>query len=206
MGFLDVLLGRTKPVKPDLDQLFGLPSAAITLQADIGFTPTGLGSVCFAAIEGGAFAQVQQEVRALLDADSERGGVPVEFSRDAYGYSWLLSRRDPGDLPTLVNDLHAVNSALQDSGFGPQLLCSLVTFHDAELRPLALVYLYKRGTFYPFAPLPGQKRDNPLELQVRATAKDDLRIEEDLSRWFPLWGAPGLPRSANPAWRGEANT
>ena len=192
MGLLDVLFGRSKPVKPDLDQLFGLPSAAITLQAAIGFTPTGLGSVCFASIEGGAFAQVQQEVRALLDADTERGGAPVEFSRDAYGYSWLVSRRDPDNLPALVNDLHAVNTALQDSGFGPQLLCSLVTFQDAELRRLGLVYLYKRGTFYPFAPLPGQKRDNPLEFQVKATVKDDLRIEEDLSRWFPLWGAPGL--------------
>ncbi|WP_405804589.1 hypothetical protein OG729_05165 [Streptomyces sp. NBC_00210] len=192
MGLLDVLFGRSKPVKPDLDQLFGLPSAAITLQAAVGFTPAGLGSVCFASIEGGAFAQVQQEVRALLDADTERGGAPVEFSRDAYGYSWLVSRRDPDNLPALVNDLHAVNTALQDSGFGPQLLCSLVTFQDAELRRLGLVYLYKRGTFYPFAPLPGQKRDNPLELQVKATVKDDLRMEEDLSRWFPLWGAPGL--------------
>ena len=48
-----------------------------------------------------------------------------------------------------------MNTALEDSGFGPQLLCSLVGFRDAERRPLALVYLYKRGTFYPFAPLPG---------------------------------------------------
>ncbi|NBM20263.1 PspA-associated protein PspAB [Streptomyces sp. GC420] len=192
MGFLDALFGRSKPVRPDLDQLFGLPSAAITLQAAIGFRPTGLGSVCFASIEGGAFAEVRREMRALLDADTGRGGTPVELSRDGYGYSWLLSRRDPDDLPALVNDLHAVNTALQDSGFGPQLLCSLVTFQDAELRPLALVYLYKRGTFYPFAPLPGQKRDNPLELQVRATVQDDLRVEQDLSRWFPVWGAPGL--------------
>ncbi|MFB6612657.1 hypothetical protein ACFCV9_00255 [Streptomyces sp. NPDC056367] len=192
MGFWDTLLGRSKPVRPDLDQLFGLPSAAITLQAAIGFTPTGAGSVCFASIEGGAFTRVQQEVRALLEADSERGGAPVEFSRDGYGYSWLLSRRAPDDLPALVGDLHAVNTALQDSGFGPQLLCSLVSFRDAELRPLALVYLYKRGTFYPFAPQSGERRDNPLELQVKAVIKDDLRIEEELSRWFPLWGAPGL--------------
>ncbi|WP_338675336.1 hypothetical protein V1460_21940 [Streptomyces sp. SCSIO 30461] len=192
MGFLDALFGRSKPVKPDLDQLFGLPSAAITLQAAIGFRPTGTGSVCFASIEGGAFAQVQDEVRALLDADSQRGGTPVEFSRDDYGYSWLLTRRSPDDLPGLVGDLHAVNTTLQDSGFGPQLLCSLVAFHDAELRPLALIYLYKRGSFYPFAPLPGEKRDNPLELQVKAVLKDDLRIEQDLTRWFPLWGAPGL--------------
>ncbi|WP_019711831.1 PspA-associated protein PspAB [Streptomyces xinghaiensis] len=191
-GFWNALLGRSKPVRPDLDQLFGLPSAAITLQAAAGFTPTGAGSVCFATIEGGAFTEVRQEVQALLDADSERGGVPVELIRDDFGYSWLLSRRAPDELPALVNDLHAVNTALQDSGFGPQLLCSLVTFRNTEQRPLALVYLYKRGTFYPFAPLPGEKRDNPLELQIKAAIKDDLRLEEDLSRWFPLWGAPGL--------------
>ncbi|MFJ8165809.1 hypothetical protein ACIRBY_33505 [Streptomyces sp. NPDC096136] len=192
MGFWDVLLGRSKPVGPDLDQLFGLPSAAVTLQAAAGFAPTGAGSVCFASIEGGAFTGIRQEVRALLDADSGRGGAPVEFSRDGYGYTWLLSERTPEDLPALVGDLHAVNTALQDGGFGPQLLCSLVSFRDAELRPLALVYLYKRGTFYPFAPLPGQKRDNPLELQIKAVVKDDLRVEADVSRWFPLWGAPGL--------------
>ncbi|MGW7360834.1 PspA-associated protein PspAB [Streptomyces sp. NPDC054802] len=192
MGFLDVLFGRSKPARPDLDQLFGLPSAAITLQAATGFVPTGAGSVCFASIEGGAFARIQQEVRALLNADSERGGTQVEFSRDAYGYCWLLSRRGPDDLPALVSDLHAVNTALQDSGFGPQLLCSLTVFHDAEQRPLTLVYLYKRGTFYPFAPLPGEKRDNALELQVKAAVQDDLRLEQDLTRWFPLWRAPGL--------------
>nr|WP_188284406.1 hypothetical protein [Streptomyces sp. CBMA29] len=51
---------------------------------------------------------------------------------------------------------------------------------------------YKRGSFYPFAPLPGEKRDNALELQVRALVTNDLRLEDDLSRWFPVWGAPGL--------------
>ncbi|MFJ5232128.1 hypothetical protein ACIQBJ_19800 [Kitasatospora sp. NPDC088391] len=194
MGFLDALFGRTKPVKPDLDQLFGVPSAALTLQAAAGFTPTGLGSVCFAAVEGGAFAEVQAQVRALLDADTDRGGTPVEASRDGYGYSWLLARHTPDELPDLVNDLHAVNSELEANGFGPQLLCSLVGFRDTGGRALALVYLYKRGTFYPFAPVPGggEKRDNALELQVKAMLGNDLRIEPDLSRWFPVWGAPGL--------------
>ena len=32
MGLLDTLLGRSKPVQPNLDQLFGLPSAAMTLE------------------------------------------------------------------------------------------------------------------------------------------------------------------------------
>ncbi|MEU6065747.1 MULTISPECIES: PspA-associated protein PspAB [Streptomyces] len=194
MGLLDILLGRTKPVAPDLDQLFALPSAAITLQAAAGFTPTGGGAVCFATVEGGAFEQTHREVQALLDADADRSGPPVELRQDDYGYSWLVSRRTPDQLPQLVNDLHAVNSSMEVNGFGPQLLCSLAGFRDDSGRSLALVYLYKRGTFYPFAPLPGgtQRRDNALELQVKAALVNDLRIEQDLSRWFPVWGAPGL--------------
>lgn len=64
----------------------------------------------------------------------------------------------------------------------------------ARERPLALVYPYKRGTFHPFAPLPGQsaKRDNATELQIRTLLADDLPIDPDLSRWFPVWGAPGI--------------
>ncbi|MEV0041215.1 hypothetical protein [Streptomyces sp. NPDC050804] len=194
MGLLDTILGRSKPVRPHLDQLFALPSAALTLQAGAGFVPTGLGSVCFAGVEGGGFARIRQDVEELLDADSGRAGHPVEFSQDSYGYTWLLARRPPDDTAALVNDLHAVNTLLEEGGFGPQLLCSLMGFRDSEQRPLGLVYLYKRGTFYPFAPLPGgnEKRDNQRELQVRALLGDDLRIESDLARWFPVWGAPGL--------------
>lgn len=194
MGLLDTILGRSKPVLPDLDQLFAVPSAALTLQAATGFVPTGLGSVCFAGVEGATFARIQQDVRELLDADTASGGIPVEFSRDSYGYTWLLARQPAEDTAALVNDLHAVNTLLQDGGFGPQLLCSLIAFRDEQERPLALVYLYKRGTFYPFAPVPGsgEKRDNQLELQTRAALGDDLRVEKDLARWFPVWGAPGL--------------
>ncbi|ELP66743.1 PspA-associated protein PspAB [Streptomyces turgidiscabies] len=213
MGLLDILLGRTKPVAPDLDRLFGLPSAAVTLQAVAGFTPTGRGSVCFATVEGAAFDDIRKEAQALLDADAERTGPPVELVRDEYGYTWLVSRRGPEDLPALVGDLHAVNSALEAGGFGPQLLCSVVGFEGGGsregggggegVRRLGLVYLYKRGTFFPFSPLTGgdprggergdgQRRDSALELQVRAALSGDLRIEQDLSRWFPVWGAPGL--------------
>ncbi|MFF4603934.1 hypothetical protein ACFY12_14530 [Streptomyces sp. NPDC001339] len=187
MGFLDAILGRSKPVRPDLDQLFALPSAAVTLQVAAGFTATGVGSVCFASVEGGAFSRIQEEARSLLDGS-------VEFTQDAYGYTWLLVRHSPDDVAGLVNDLHAVNTSLEEAGFGPQLLCSLLGFRDERERSLALVYLYKRGTFYPFAPQPGgdERRDNSLELQVRAMLGDDLTVEKDLARWFPVWGAPGL--------------
>lgn len=189
MGLLDSLLGRRKAVPPNLDQLFALPSAALTLQAAAGFEPTGSGSVCFRAAEGGEFARLTGDMQSLLDAD---GGPPVERSVDSYGFTWLLVRHDPGDVAGLVTELHAVNSSLENAGFGPALLCSLLSFQDSGGRKLALVYLYKRGTFYPFAPMEGQRRDTALELQVKAQLADDLRTEDDVSRWFPVWGAPGL--------------
>jgi hypothetical protein len=199
VGLFDSILGRTKPVKPDLDQLFALPSAAITLEASMGLRPTGTGSVAFRAPEGRAFADVQAEVQALLDAD---GGPKVEAALDSYGYTWLVCRTDPPDLSALVTDLHAVNSTLQDSGFGTTLLCSLASFADERGTRLGLVYRCKQGTCYPFAPAAGsgttldgaapQRRDNLLEIQVRDLLATDLRVERDTSRWFAVWGAPGL--------------
>ena len=194
MGFLDTLFGRTKPVQPKLDDLFALPSAAITLQAATGFTPTGSGSVCFRAVEGKTFSDIQAEVRELLNMDAGKpdGGLPVEVTKDSYGFTWLVSSHMSDEMDGLVTDLHAVNSTLVDNGFGPQLLCTLVAFRDEQERRLALVYLYKRGTFYPFAPTSGQRRDNALEFQIKGALGDDLKIEQDLAKWFPVWGAPGL--------------
>ncbi|MEP6759809.1 MAG: hypothetical protein ABJA93_00395 [Sporichthyaceae bacterium] len=189
MSWLDRALGRSKPAAPDLDQLFAVPDAALTLESGIGVHPTGLGSVSFRAAEGGAFASLTDDVQALLDADE---GPKVERSVDQFGYTWVLVRREPDDMPGLVTDLHAINSSLQDHGFGPSLLCSLIGFRTLAAAPFGLVYLYKRGTFYPFAPTTEQQRDNALELQVRGLLSNDLRVEPDLARWFPVWGAPGL--------------
>ena len=190
MGFLDTLLGRTKPVQPNLDALFSLPTAAITLQAAMGFTPTGTGSVCFRAAEGRAFSDIEAEVRELLSMGAD--AAQVEVTGDSYGFTWLVCKHSSDDMESLVTDLHAVNTSLADGGFGPQLLCTLVGFTNASGRKVGIVYLYKRGTFYPFAPQAGEHRDNALELEVRGNVGADLKIEPDLSRWFPVWGAPGL--------------
>lgn len=189
MGLFKNLFGRSDPPKPNLDNLFSVPSAAVTLQVSAGFLPTGVASVCYREAEGGAFATLQTDVQQLLDAD---GGPKVERSTDDFGFTWLVCRNDPNALSELVTEVHAVNSSLQDAGFGPSLLCSLVSFQDAAGRRLGLVYLYKQGTFYPFAPQGHHTRDNALELQMRGVLAEDLQVEPELGRWMAVWGAPGL--------------
>jgi hypothetical protein len=192
MGLLDTILGRSKPVKPNLDDLFALPSAAVTLQAAAELRPTGVGSVCVKAAEGGAFAGLREEIDQLLAVDAPDGARKYEESSDSFGFTWLTRRTSPDDLSGLVTDLHAINSTLDAAGFGSALLCTLVAFSDGEKPAIGMIYLYKRGAWYPFAPTGKDKRDNARELQVRAQLGDDLKIEADLSRWFPVWGAPGL--------------
>lgn len=188
MGFRDVF-GARKPAAPDLNNLFGLPAAAITLEASLGFQPTGTGAVAFRAMAGKAFDDAQSEVEALLAAGGTTG---VRVSSDDFGYTWIEVSTAPPDAAALITALHAVNSTLELQGFGPQLLCTLVPF-AYEGRKLAMVYLFKQGTFYPFAPEAGaQRRDNMLELQVRDLLGNDIAIEKDLGRWFAVWGAPGL--------------
>jgi hypothetical protein len=189
-GFWGAITGRTKPKQANLDSLFLVPSAAITLETSAGLTPTGTGSVCYRAADGAAYQQMQDDVVALLKDDPDKPDVTVQ--RDSFGFTWLVVNGDPTDVEGLCTDLHAVNAALEEQGFAGGLLCSVVPFADRSGHKVGLVYLYKQGTFYGFAPTGANTRDNLLEIQVRDELKAELPMEQDLQRWLALWGAPGL--------------
>ena len=205
MGLFDTLLGRTKPVQSDLDALFALPSASITLQSASATTFSGHAGVCFKPPSGQGFADMQAEVVNLL---SMEGAAGITSSTDSFGYQWLVVQ-DP-DVEALVTQIHLVNSSLADAGWGPQLLCSvfgLARLADASPDDPAregetvgdgavlastsyLVYLFKRGTFYPFVPTGHEQRSTEEEFKLRSLLADDLKVETDLDRWFPLWDLP----------------
>jgi hypothetical protein len=205
VGLFDTLLGRTKPVRANLDALFALPSAAVTLQSAAGLVSSGAAGVCWKPPAGQPAEDLEKEIGQLLDLPDtpETPGPPSEGTptsvgtfrqaEDSYGYRWLLL--DDPDIEDLVTRVHLANSTLTDAGWGPQLLCSVFGFRPGDgaapdAKPFFLVYLFKRGTFYPFAPMADEHRDNELELRVKAVVGADLPFEADLSRWFPLWDAP----------------
>jgi hypothetical protein len=189
MGFFDALLGRTKPVQPNLDVLFAIPPAAYTLQAALDVRATGAGAVCFKQSEGAEARRSEAEILDLLHLEPD---IAVSVTTDTFGFTWITCRQEVTDLAALVTALHAINFTLSDNGFGPSLLCTVIGFASAgdSVGRLGLVYLFKRGTIYPFAPSGDHHRDNNLELQVRAAVSGELPIEPDLERWFPLWDAP----------------
>ncbi|MCL4421859.1 MAG: hypothetical protein M1115_01595 [Actinobacteria bacterium] len=233
MGLLDTLLGRTKPVKADLDALFSLPAAAITLETAADIHASGQAGVCVKPAANASFKEAQDQIRDLLrtgiSSEDSPGAAPLlgqegdrvatggtqatggssvatpggpaaslpdlEIADDGYGYRWLVF--SAGELDDLVSTVHMANTTLVEGGWGPQLLCSVFGFKttsgshsSASAADSYLVYLFKRGTFYPFVPTGKQRRDTEAELRLKSLLSGDLPLEQDLSRWFPLWELP----------------
>lgn len=177
-----------------MERLFALPAAGLSLAGEAGLEAAGRGGVCLKAVDSGEFASVETDLRGLVDLAAHDAQGEVAVQGDEYGYRWIVfSEPDLGDL---VNLVHLVGSTLQEKGYGEQLLAALFRFKAAtqgvaEGRPFYLVYHYKRGSFYPFAPAAQrEERDEALEFRVSSVLSRELPIEKDQSRWFPLWDCP----------------
>ena len=189
MGLRDALFGRTKQVAPQLDNLYALPTAALTLQSELDLVSSGQAGLCFKAGSGETSIQTDADILQLLDFEAEKDSVHV--TTDDLGFKWLVI--DDPSVDGQVTKVHAANSSMVDHGLGPRLLCAVFGFVPATPPgegSVRLVYLLKQGTFYPFAPTGTSQRDNELELRVKSFLGSDLPIEKDLSRWMALWNLP----------------
>ena len=114
---------------------------------------------------------------------------------DGFGYTWLVVHRSPDDVGRACAPTSTPSTPAWRSRASPPGCCARWSrSRTVAGRRVGLVYLYKQGTFYAFAPPAGdaQVRDNLLEMSVRDQLAGELPMEADLSRWFALWGAPGL--------------
>ena len=153
----------------------------------MGLVTTGRAGVCFKSVEAGVFDELVREIEQLLAATSADAGTTVTRHDDSLGFSWVVVS-DP-DVEDLATTTHVVSQSLEERGFSERLLCAVFGF-DGPPGPVELVYAYKRGTFYPFAPRAGRARELTLELRLQAVLKGELPMEPELERWYPVWEAP----------------
>ncbi|MEA2196607.1 MAG: hypothetical protein QOJ25_658 [Solirubrobacteraceae bacterium] len=189
MGFFDVITGRRKLAGPAPDRLFAMATAYVTLETGLSITTRGAAAIVFQALPTADFDAIVKEMEEVVRGTAADSGTTVTTTDDAYGYRWLVLRGK--DFDDLVVGINAVSSALESGGYGDRVLCAVFAFQDDKGRPLYWIYNYKRGTFYPFVPAPGdQQRNNERELQLKAQIGKELPVEAELERWFPLWGIP----------------
>jgi PspA associated protein B len=189
MGFLDVLTGKRKLAGPAPDRLFAMSTAYVKLETELEMTSRGAAAIVFQPLPTADFESIVRDMEEVVRATGKDSGTTVESSDDQFGFRWLVLRG--GEFDDLVVGINAVSGALEAGGYGDRVLCAVFAFEDSQKRPLYWIYNYKRGTFYPFVPAPGaQQRDNERELRCQAQMRTELPVEEELERWFPLWGSP----------------
>jgi hypothetical protein len=188
VGLGDVLFGRKKLKGANLDRLFALSTAQVTLEAELGLKPTGVAAVVFKPLSAGEFMQAERDIDELLGVAARDSGSKVSRRSDSFGFQWLVIH--DSDFEDLVTTTNLVGSELQSRGFGAQLLAAVFEFKGGE-HPVYLIYGFKTATFWPFVPTgKDQERDNAEELKLKAELEPELPIEPDLSRWLALFDAP----------------
>ena len=128
MRWLDAVTGRNKRVTNNLDALFLIPSAAITLQTAAGFLPDRHRvRSAIARPAGAAFAQTQEEMSALISDDPR--GPPRSRSQGRLRLHVAGGARRPGQpCPTCAPTSAPPSTPAWRPSFDSGLLCSMVTF------------------------------------------------------------------------------
>jgi len=189
---------RAATREADPEDLFGMSTAYVTMEAELGYAPAGTAALCFSDVDSTSFRDTVAEVREILDASAEEMGTVAEFHEDEYGYQWIvLQASDP---EALVTSVHFAADTLIEGRYGSRLLAALFTFEATdragapERQHVYWVYSFRRGTYYPFVPEPAaggdgpaQERDETTEFKLAGVLDGELTVEDDREYWYPLW-------------------
>jgi hypothetical protein len=196
VGLRDILTGRHEVKGPAPDRLFAIATAYVTLQSEHGIAPAGKAAIVFQALATSEFEATLKEMEEVVTATGGESGTKVASEDDSYGYRWMVLHNPEGapSVEDLAVGINAVSGSIETAGHGDRLLCAVFAFADSQGKPIYFIYNYKRGYWYPFVPTgsgsDSQERSTERELQIKAQIGEELPIEPEIERWFPLWGIP----------------
>lgn len=170
----------------DPDDLFGMSTAYVTMEADLDFQPIGEAALCFSDVDSTDFADTLDDVEEILAVGGDETGTTFRRHRDDHGYQWVvLEDADPEDLVTSV---HFAADTFVERGYGSRLLAAVFAFeHRREKTRAYWLYSFRRGAYYPFVPAGERERDQSREFKLESVLDGELDIEDDESYWYPLW-------------------
>ena len=168
----------------DPEDLFGMSTAYLTMEADLDFTSVGAAALCFSSVDSTDFVGAVDEVEAILRAGEEETGTVFRRHEDDHGYHWVvLEDDDPEDLVTSV---HFAADEFVEQGYGSRILAAVFGFSRDDDRAY-WVYSFRRGAYYPFCPSGKRERNNRLEFKLQSVLDGELEVEPDERYWYPLW-------------------
>jgi hypothetical protein len=168
----------------DPEDLFGMSTAYVTMEADLGYDPVGAAALCFSSVDSTDFADTVEEVETILRAGEDETGTAFHRHRDDHGYHWVvLEDPDPEDLLTSI---HFAADTFVEQGYGSRLLAAVFGFQRGDTRAY-WVYSFRRGAYYPFVPDGDRERNSKVEFKLQSVLDGELGLESDEQYWYALW-------------------
>jgi len=88
----------------DPEDLFGMSTAYMTMEADLGYDHCGEAALCFSGVDSTRFDDAVETVEAILEAGEIDTGTGFHRHEDDHGYQWfVLEDNDPEDLVTSIH-------------------------------------------------------------------------------------------------------
>jgi hypothetical protein len=168
----------------DPEDLFGMSTAYVTMEADLGYESVDAAALCFSGVDSTDFTGTVDDVEAILGAGEAETGTEFQVREDSHGWEWVVLRDD--DPEDLVTSIHFAADEFIERGYGSRLLAAVFGFESDGDR-VYWIYSFRRGAYYPFAPRRGKERANDIEFKLQSVLDGELDVEGDESYWYPMW-------------------
>ena len=168
----------------DPEDLFGMSTAYVTMEADLGYESVDAAALCFSGVDSTDFEETVDDVEAILGAGEEETGTEFQVREDSHGWEWVVLRDD--DPEDLVTSIHFAADEFIERGYGSRLLAAVFGF-ESDTDRAYWIYSFRRGAYYPFAPRRGKERANDIEFKLQSVLDGELGVEDDESYWYPMW-------------------
>lgn len=195
----------------DSDAIESLSKASIKLDEKFGIKSSGRCGICVKAVDTDEFKEMKAYVDKFLSIATSKDKIGIDISYrsmiDDYGYLWFILKGNK--LEDLISSITAIGDTIHEKGFSKQLLATVFEFtsgygdysdKSSEIESTSsqyLIYNDKTDKFYPFVPIGNttldpnlKKRNHPQEIKLMDELSNEIRIEKDLSVWFPIWNIP----------------
>jgi hypothetical protein len=193
--FIDSI-GDNRKTNSDSDAIFTLSSSYISLESKLNLINTGRCGICIKKTDAEvSFNELKLSIENLLEA-SKKTDLKLSYGVSINEYDdllWLVI--DVRSIEDSVACITVVSEILEQNG--PMIMLESAVFEFGkkgnEHQPYYLIYDYELNKFYPFVPIISrQKARNSREEvnMMRAVSDDNLPIEEDESKWDPIWHLP----------------
>ena len=92
MGLRDILFGRKRLPEANVDSLFRISTAGVTMDAELGLVCSGAAAVVYRPLSAAQFESTERDLHELLDAVARQSGSTVTREVDDYEYGWIVVR------------------------------------------------------------------------------------------------------------------